>query len=269
MSRKAKAPACPDAKSQIVKMIDGLRYRHNVWQVFSDFVEMSAISLSNGVDRAQFDKREERYLQIVKGYQPEELAKFPEMFAALVLDFEHEPSDVLGRAFHDLELHNHWLGQYFSPYTICQMMARMLLAGADDLKAKIEERGFIRAAEPSCGSGAMMIALAQEMRTAGINYQQHLHVTATDVDLKCVQMCYVQCSLLHIPAVVIHGNSLSLEEYSHWFTPAHIIGGWSRKLRPYTEIGEPPAAVQTPAIEPSINIPMAPPAAPVAQLSLF
>src|ERR1039458_402936 len=212
MSRKAKAPACPDAKSQIVKMIDGLRYRHNVWQVFSDFLEMSAISLSNGVDRAQFDKREERYLQILKGYQPEELAKLPEMLAALVLDLEHEPSDVLGRAFHDLELHNHWPGQYFSPYTMCQMMARMSLAGADDLKAKIEERGFIRAAEPSCGSGAMMIALAQEMRTAGINYQQHLHVTATDVDLKCVQMCYVQCSLLHIPAVVIDGNSLSLED---------------------------------------------------------
>lgn len=43
-------------------------------------------------------------------------------------------------------------------------------------------------------------------------------------------MSYLQLSLLHIPAVVIHGNSLSLQVWSRWHTPAHVLGGWRRRL---------------------------------------
>ncbi|CAG9186051.1 hypothetical protein [Cupriavidus pampae] len=44
-------------------------------------------------------------------------------------------------------------------------------------------------------------------------------------------MTYVQLALLHIPAIVIHGNALSVETWSTWFTPAHVVGGWGEKLR--------------------------------------
>jgi hypothetical protein len=44
-------------------------------------------------------------------------------------------------------------------------------------------------------------------------------------------MAYVQLSLLHIPAVVYHGNSLSVETWSTWRTPAHVLGFWDVKLR--------------------------------------
>jgi len=77
----------------------------------------------------------------------------------------------------------------------------------------------------------MVIALALELQERGVNYQQQLHVTAVDVDAKCVHMTYLQLSLLHIPAVVVHGNSLSLEEFGRWYTPAHIMNGWNYKLR--------------------------------------
>lgn len=192
---------------------------------------MAAVSVSNAVDRAQRDAREERYMQVIKRYEPEELAKFPQMLAEVTLALETEPSDVLGRSFHDLELHNKWAGQYFSPYPLCRMIATMTLGDEESVRAKIAERGFVRAAEPACGSGAMVIALTHGMKDLGINYQQHLHVTAADVDLKCVHMAYLQFSLLHIPAIVVHGNSLSLEEYGRWYTPAHIMGGWTWKLR--------------------------------------
>jgi hypothetical protein len=29
----------------------------------------------------------------------------------------------------------------------------------------------------------------------------------------------------------VHGNALTLEVWGHWFTPAHVLGGWARKLR--------------------------------------
>lgn len=31
--------------------------------------------------------------------------------------------------------------------------------------------------------------------------------------------------------MVVHGNALSLEVWSVWYTPAHILVGWDRKLR--------------------------------------
>ena len=75
-----------------------------------------------------------------------------------------------------------------------------------------------------------MIALSGELMSAGINYQRALHVTATDVDLKCVHMGYVQFALLGIPAVVLHGNSISLGRMeSLEYAPAHP--GWVEPTR--------------------------------------
>jgi hypothetical protein len=221
----------PDHQKELLKLFGTLAYRHSAWQVFADFVEAAAISLSNAVDWAQSDQREERYMALIKRYKPDELATFPNMLAELTLAMDQEPSDVLGRTFHDLELHNKWSGQFFSPYPICQMMAKMTLGDEEDVRARIAERGFVTAQEPACGSGAMVIALAHEMHDLGINYQQHLHVTAVDVDPKCVHMAYVQFALLHIPAIIVHGNTLSLEEFGRWYTPAHIMDGWTWKLR--------------------------------------
>ncbi len=221
----------PHPQKELVQLISKLGYRHGHWQVFADFVEMAAISLSNAVDLGSREKREERYLQVVKRYEHEELAKFPEMLGLLTMALEEETTDVLGRTFHDLELHNKWSGQYFTPYPLCRMMAKMIIGDKADLEAKIAERGYVTGQEPAVGSGAMVIALAHEIRELGINYQQHLHVTAVDVDPKCVHMSYLQFALLHIPAVIIHGNSLSLETFDVWHTPAHVLDGWRWKLR--------------------------------------
>ncbi len=117
----------PDHQKELLKLFGSLAYRHSAWQVFADFVEAAAISLSNAVDWAQRHQREERYMVLIKRYKSDELATFPKMMAELTLAMEEEPSDVLGRTFHDLELHNKWSGQFFSPYPLCQMMAKMTL----------------------------------------------------------------------------------------------------------------------------------------------
>lgn len=144
---------------------------------------------------------------------------------------EAKTLDVSGHTFHDLELHSKWAGQFFTPYDVCRMMAKMTIGSSDELKAKIEVRGFVTTQEPAVGSGVMVVALAHEMREAGINYQQHLHVTAVAIDLKCVHMAYVQFSLLYIPAVIVHGDTLAMKEYSHWYTPVYIVDMWQWRLR--------------------------------------
>lgn len=268
---RPRPPPVVDHQKELAKLLNSFYGRHNHWQVFSDFCEMGAITFSNAVDFTQREKREERYLQIVKGYNREELDKFARGLASLTMALDDGFCDVLGRTFHDLELHNKWAGQFFTPYDVSRMMANMTIGEGEDIKARIAQRGFVTAQEPAVGSGSMVIALAQAMRDAGINYQQHLHVTAIDVDVKCVHMAYLQFALLHIPAVIVHGNTLSLEEYGHWYTPAHILDGWNWKLRRQVAIDESFEVITAPAIEaiPDKPQPESKPEGPRGQLKLF
>ena len=41
--------------------------------------------------------------------------------------------------------------------------------------------------------------------------------------LKLRLMAYIQLSLYGIPAVVIHGNTLTMETWSHWYTPCAAV----------------------------------------------
>ena len=268
-------------EKELVKLFEGLAYRHHKWKVFADFCEMAAIAWSNRIDRAQYEKREARYLEIVKAYNRSEVELFPQVLSHLVMALECDMTDVLGRLFHALELHNKYIGQFFTPDTVCQMMAAMTVGDGADIRERIARRGFVTAMEPAVGSGAMVIALAKAMKDAGINYQQHLHVTAVDKDSKCAHMAYVQFSLLHIPAVIIHGDSLALKEYDHWYTPAHVLGGWTERLRHTRMLDRikelltaPPTAqalapadtlTETPGQEPAITKPFT----PGPQLKLF
>jgi N-6 DNA Methylase len=237
-----------DHQKELVKLIHSLSGRHSHWQVFSDFCEMMAIAMSNAIDIPQREAREARYMQIVKGYNTAELASLKKGFGHLIEALEAETQDVLGRTYHDLELHNKWAAQFFTPYHLSRVMAKMTIDDGASIRARIEERGFVTAQEPAVGSGVMIIALAQEMREAGINYQQHLHVTAIDIDPKCVHMAYVQFSLLHIPAVVIHGDTLAMKEYSHWYTFAHVVNGWDWKLRRRAALEEAHAIIAAPPL---------------------
>jgi hypothetical protein len=203
------------------------RSRHP-YTVFKDFCELAALSFSNAVDRAQFEGREARYLQIVKGYKTDEVACFPKMLACLTLSLEEGMSDCLGQLFMALELGNSRGGQFFTPYHVSVLMAKMLCGDAGQV---CKERGFVRVMEPAVGAGGMVIATAEALREGGINYQQAMHATCIDIDATAVHMAYVQLSLLHIPAIVIHGNALSLEQWGYWLTPAHVLGFWDAKLK--------------------------------------
>ena len=227
-----------DHQKEIVNLLRQGAYRHDRYQVFSDCMAVIALAISNSVDLAHRDEREQRYLRLVSRYEREELEAFAHVMAHVAMALEDEPSDVLGQALQALDLHNKDRGQFLTPHDLSKLIAQIQ---AEDAADQVKQQGFITALEPAVGSGAMVIALAESMRARGLNYQQQLHVTAVDLDERAVHMAYVQFSLLHIPAQVIVGDSLTGEAYEHWFTPAHVLGGWSRKLRHRNERGTPEA----------------------------
>lgn len=250
-SRKpSRAGVAPAASAKRTPSLEGMlrRLAHGVdlWTVWRDFCELSAIAISNTVDLAQRDEREARYLSIAKRYSREQLDTFAGALGTLVIQLEAGFDDVLGRTFMALELGNKWAGQFFTPFEVCRLTAEMHVD--DAMRATIADRGYVTAADPAVGAGAFPIGLAAAMHDAGIPYQQVLHVTAQDIDAKAVHMAYVQLSLFHIPAVVIVGDSLRAPGIGErWYTPAHILGGWSARLSS-ARVPHPADQAQRPAV---------------------
>lgn len=243
-----------DHTKELQQLIRATAHRWSQHEVFSDFVELASLSLSNAVDWRQFDAREARYLEIAKKYPRDQFERFPRMLGHLTLAMEQccatgELGDVLGAVYMQLELGNDRAGQFFTPYHVSQLMARLLVGDG----AEAREKGFLDVMEPACGAGGMVIAMADALRQAGLNPQSAMHATCIDIDPRCVHMTYLQLSLLHIPAIVLHGNSLSGEVWSRWYTPAHVLGGWRRRIE--ERHAREPEPLRTDVVPPAVQAP--------------
>lgn len=228
--------------ASFIRLVNENSHRHHTHEVFRDFCALSALSISNAVDRVHYKEREADYLRIIQRYTKDEAKRFAEMLSSVVLALEDHMQDFLGMCFMDLDLGGHWAGQFFSPYEVAKMMALMACPDVESFAAS--GKRFVTYMEPAVGAGAMIIASADALRTNGLNYQQMMHVTAIDLDLTAAHMAYIQFSLLHIPAIVLHGNSLTNKMHSHWITPAHVLGLWDHKLRRQEcEVSEPVPAM--------------------------
>ncbi|MBQ7896091.1 MAG: SAM-dependent DNA methyltransferase [Oscillospiraceae bacterium] len=230
-----------EGQRNIIKLLNTLEARHTRWQLWQDFIVMSAISISNLVDAAHREKREEMYLTIAKKYSEKEMAVFPEMLSEVVKSMEENPDqDFLGELFMALELGNDWKGQFFTPYSVCRAMAAMTLGG-DGLKEKLNREHWISVNDPACGAGALLVAFANECRRPGndINFQSSVLFVAQDIDFLAGCMCYIQLSLMGCPGYVVIGDTLCNPSTSYdsrglipkddgnvWYTPFYFRHEW-------------------------------------------
>ena len=222
-----------ELRQEFLRQFKNLAPHRRRFEVFSDFVTMSALSLANRI--ITDEKREEEYLSIIGSYtQLEDRKVFPKLLALLVDMLEPEPYDVLGQLYMELEFGDRAKGQFFTPDAVSDFMSRMILDA--DLQEKLNERPFVLVSEPACGAGGMILSLFKEVRARGFNPQQCLWVQAIDVDRLSALMCYVQMTLWHIPGEVIVGNALTLEVREVWKTPAHHLGLWNIKLRQHRAV---------------------------------
>lgn len=214
---------------EIVKILQGLIGSRDLYTAFRDSMEMLALAVANGCDRSQqFDAREARYLEIAKAYSGDELNSISHILSHLAMAMETEFSDYLGQVFMQLELGSDAGGQFFTPYDVCRFMAQLTINDGVVSDA-VAQRGYVTVQEPAVGAGGMVLAMEEVLRQRG--RPGVMHVTCVDVDVKAVHMAFLQLSLAGIPAVVIHGNTLSMAEWGRWYTPAHVLQGWGRRLR--------------------------------------
>lgn len=209
---------------EIIKQFKELASNKDLWQVYKDFLEVVAISISNACDIGQAKEREKRYMDIAKTYTPEQLNEISKIMALVVLELDKEPRDILGRIFMELGLGNKWTGQVFTPLNLADLLAT--LAFKED---EIEEKGYMTVTDPAVGGGVTIIGLVRAMIEQGYNPQKQLLVICGDLDIKAVHMTYIQLSLLGIPAIVKNQDALTLETMSIWYTPTYIWDLWRFK----------------------------------------
>lgn len=181
-----------------------LARRNSISNVFSDFLEMTVCALSLGA-------MEDRYLEIVRGYDKPEAYLMAEAFGALVDEMDNHGEglrDIFGDFFMEHISHGH-NGQFFTPEPVCELMARLN-----------EPIGFgQRVLDCACGSGRILMAAAKINRNA-LFY-------GADIDRNCCMMCLINMCLNGMFGEVAWMNSLSNQFYGAW------------QVRPYPEYGNP------------------------------
>lgn len=219
-----------DPVKELIKCFESMAGRYSGYELFSDWVKMSALSVCNTchiIHDSVWKEREQAYLDICRKYKQEELVLFARMLALLIDALEEDMSDVLGEVYMQAGLGSKIAGQFFTPFHLSELCAR-LCVNMDIW----EGNDVIELHEPSCGGGGMIIAAAKTLRDNGVDFQRRLRVVAQDLDWKGVYMTYLQLSLLGIQAKVVQGDTLcnpydpERTPRSHILeTPAFLMGG--------------------------------------------
>lgn len=228
-----KAPVAkerPSAKvDKILKMMDRGTYRVDRHRFLSGIFECGACAISNQFDFPRAAQREERYIQIMNTYEPEMRQLIVEIFAEIyaLLTQQINPSvgfaDYLGELYMRSETSNSKAGQFFTPYHLSKAVAKMSINSVE-VEEYIKEDKILTLNEPACGSGGMVLAAVDVLYNEyHFNYSRNLVVYCSDIDSRCVHMCYLQLALAGIPAVITQQNTLTLEAWDEWRTPAYIM----------------------------------------------
>lgn len=218
-----------DFIKEFISKLQNLDRSKNIATVFKDFLTLCTCSLSQPFYKSP--DIEQLYKDTIKQYSKEQAVEFSKLLALLVEALEENFQDFLGQVYMKLNIGNHAIGQLFTPYCVSKMMSEINFVSAQ----KFVNNGVIKLSEPCCGSGGMIIAFAETMKQYNYNYQKMLYVEAIDIDENAFMMCYIQLSLLGIPAKVIQGDTLTLKFKRVLFTPFYFINGFSWRLKEYKQ----------------------------------
>lgn len=197
-------------QKELIKLFKSIRDSKGSWEVWNDTITMIACALANACESnpQRREKREKMYINMAAKYTGEELKTIQKIFSEIVNELEtNADQDLLGDLYMGLEFGNKAIGQFFTPYSVCQVMSGTIFNKESFMKT-IKDQGFITFNEPACGAGATIIALLNEMKRAEINYQEQVLVAAQDLSQLTALMCYIHLSLLGAAAVVVVGDTL-------------------------------------------------------------
>lgn len=223
-------------------MLTGAKSLYTVW---SDLMLLYSIEIANTTMRPLknnepfkevWNEREEQYIRTIKTYSKKEQKIICQMFTMLVLELEKNPNqDLLGELYMTLRISNNRAGQFFTPYSVCEVMSKLTF-DRKELGKTVHKKGYANVYDCACGAGATLISASEQCKEMfhKYNYQNHVYFVGQDIDITCVHMCYIQLSLHGLAGYVIHDNSLTKPELilpddleKIWLTPMWFSEVWT------------------------------------------
>lgn len=127
-------------KKQIAACIKQMSGKYAPQVVFADWIQCVALLISNSVQIFHdnlWQQREEQYLATMNRYGKEERMKMAEMAGMLILTYEKGLGDVLGEVYMESIGGNKNSGQFFTPYSVSLVTARLTLPDTIDENKKL------------------------------------------------------------------------------------------------------------------------------------
>lgn len=213
------------ARKQFIRLFNQTACYLHRWDVFSDFITLAASEMD--LARIRTPENIERCRKICERYEAADIKKMHELFWLMVCALDAKFHDFLGAIFMELELGSDRMGQFFTPYSVQSMMARLVMPGVKD---EIRREGFVTISDPASGSAGMIIAYAECLLQAGYNPSAQMFGSCIDISPVAADMAFLQLSLLGIPAEVVTGNTLTMQLSKVRYTPVYYINEFKEKL---------------------------------------
>ena len=193
-------------RDSFVKLFNELAPSHGAWEVWNDFIAGLSSSIQFFVtgDKAYGEESN----RIEAKYSPEDWEKMSRMAAEMVesMDWNRE-QDFLGDIFMRLGIADKWRGQFFTPYSVASVMARMVGPTPEEAQRQIERKGFVSAADPACGAGVTLIATMNQLQQAGIGWDRVLFI-GQDISQMAARMCHIQLTYYGCAGYVVIADTL-------------------------------------------------------------
>jgi type I restriction-modification system DNA methylase subunit len=184
-----------------IKALEKIASNQHIHNVFDDFLQMTVSAFC-------MKKDEENYLNRAKKYNESQIQMFSEALACLFEDYENQSdgdggwNDIIGNCFEELLLSNAKTGQFFTPKTLCDLMAQ--LTQSDLTEGTVND--------PSSGSSRNLIAHSRLNKDNRFNF----FYVAQDLDIRCCLMSVINYVMYGMKGIIIHSNTLTMEIYKGW-----------------------------------------------------
>lgn len=220
-----------DYIKEFTKTMQSFQYRVDTIKVFSDMCQLGFIAIVNRMRHPKWQEFEDEYTELINHYKKEDRFRMRALLEIAVAGMNKNPyRDILGELYMSLDIANSSRGQVFTPYGISQICANIGLP-KDEIDQRIAEKGFISINDPAVGGGSMLLAGAAAINANGYDPAEVACFVGQDIDMRCCHMTYIQCYYNNLAACVLHGNTLSNETPTAYYTPQWVVGNWSEKIQ--------------------------------------
>ena len=200
---------------QFHKLIDAFT-SHNHWQVYTDFLQLAADCFIS--DHTPEHPREQDYLEIMQRYRGNEPGYFRDMLFCVMAYMRDTNLECLSEMWEEYSA-NAALGQFFTPWHVCEFMAETQLQNVDWEQYTPENKCYI--SDPSCGGGRTLTAALKKVPQHKLD---SVCFHGIDIDSNVCYVAALNMLFFNANSYIVHGNALTLEVW-HVYRTIHSWQG--------------------------------------------